>query len=153
VFDLVLCTEVIEHVPEPQEVFREAARVLRPAGILVLTTPQTNPLHEVPHDYYRFTRYGLMYLAERAGLRIVTIETLGGAIACLGQLASHHVPLLRWPRPLGEWLRGVIQAAVQWPAFHLDRLIPVPESTIGYLLVASKHPRPDDGTRRSVHAS
>lgn len=145
VFDVVLCTEVIEHVPDPQQVFREAARVLRPRGVFVLTAPQTHPLHEVPHDYYRFTRYGLAYLARQAKLQVVTIENFGGAIACWGQLMAHHVPLLRWPRFLGEKLRGTVQAAVQWPTFYVDLLIPVPESTIGYLLVATKDVESGDG--------
>ena len=67
VFDCVLCYEVIEHVPTPERVFIEAHRVLKPRGHLVLTTPQTWGLHEIPHDYYRYTEYGLRFLAENAG--------------------------------------------------------------------------------------
>lgn len=137
-FDTVLCTQVLEHVSRPHVLLDEVCRVLRPAGHLILSAPQTNPLHEVPHDYFRFTRYGLQYLAEQAGLRVVRLENFGGALACLGQLLANHIPLLRRPRRVGEILRGALQAAVQWPCFHLDRLIQVPESTIGYLLVAEK---------------
>lgn len=137
-FDTVLCTQVLEHVTRPHVLMYEICRVLRPRGHLVLSAPQTNPLHEAPHDYFRFTRYGLECLAQEAGLRVIRLENFGGALACLGQLLANHVPLLRRPRRLGEIVRGVIQAAVQWPCFHLDRLIPVPESTIGYLLVAEK---------------
>src|SRR5207245_3323393 len=78
VFASVLCTQVIEHVPTPEHVFAQAYRVLKAGGYLVLTTPQTWGLHEVPHDYYRYTEYGLRFLAERAGFTVVRVEPTCG---------------------------------------------------------------------------
>jgi ubiquinone/menaquinone biosynthesis C-methylase UbiE len=49
--DFVLCSEVIEHVPEPVELVQEAWRILKDGGILVLTAPSTFKLHMEPHDY------------------------------------------------------------------------------------------------------
>ena len=77
-FDTVLCTELLEHVSEPQEALNEIFRVLRKGGILILTTPQRAPIHTAPHDYYRFTRYGLAYMAEKAGFEIRQISARGG---------------------------------------------------------------------------
>lgn len=83
----VLMTEVIEHVPEPLQALREAHRVLVPGGIAYVSAPMTWALHHEPHDYYRFTPYGLRYLAEQAGFDTLRVERVGGVIAML---------LVRW---------------------------------------------------------
>src|SRR5688500_11085311 len=64
-FEVVLCTEVLEHIPEPQQAIDEMFRVLAPGGKLVLTTRFLFPIHDAPHDYFRFTKYGLRYLLRR----------------------------------------------------------------------------------------
>jgi SAM-dependent methyltransferase len=61
-FSFILCTEMLEHVPEPQVVIDELHRVLKPGGKMVLTTRFVFPLHDTPHDYWRFTKYGLLRL-------------------------------------------------------------------------------------------
>jgi SAM-dependent methyltransferase len=70
VFDIVLCSEVMEHVREPEAMLREIRRVLRPGGFLVLTTPFMVPMHEEPHDYFRYTCHGLKYLCTKAELSV-----------------------------------------------------------------------------------
>lgn len=88
-FDTVLCNEVLEHVPEPARLFAEAARVLRGGGVLILSTPQVWGLHEEPFDFYRYTRYGLEYLARAGGLVPVEVRPTCGTFAMIGQrLAS-----------------------------------------------------------------
>ena len=66
-FDYVLCTEVMEHIPEPKDLLKEIHRVLKPRGVLVMTVPFMVPLHEEPYDFYRYTKYGLKYLTDAAG--------------------------------------------------------------------------------------
>ena len=61
-FDTVLCTQVLEHIPHPWTAAEEIARVLKPAGKLILSCPQYWVLHELPHDYFRFTPNGLRVL-------------------------------------------------------------------------------------------
>jgi SAM-dependent methyltransferase len=141
-FDAVLCTEVLEHVPEPGALFAEVARVLRPGGVLVLTTPQSHVLHETPHDYFRYTRYGLTYLAQRHGFIVERVEAFGGVLALVGQTIANHVPAVGSSR-LGRAARGCVQAVVQWVFWHADALLHrvhdgAEESTIGNLLVAEK---------------
>lgn len=85
-FDVVLCTEVLEHLPEPQRAVDEMFRVLRPGGTLLLTTRFLFPIHDAPHDYFRFTKYGLRYLLRRFTILELHEETDSvGAVAVLLQ--------------------------------------------------------------------
>ena len=71
-FDCVLCTEVLEHLHTPPMALEEIHRVLKKGGKLILTTRFIFPLHDIPGDYWRFTRYGLEYLLSK--FRILEIE-------------------------------------------------------------------------------
>jgi SAM-dependent methyltransferase len=85
-FDLVLCTEVLEHVPAPDEVLRECSRILRPGGRLALTVPLAWQLHELPHDYYRYTAAGIEHLLTQAGLVEIEVRPRNDAFTTLAQL-------------------------------------------------------------------
>ena len=61
-FERVLATEVLEHLHTPQRAIDEMHRVLKPGGSVILTTRFIFPLHNIPGDYWRFTRYGLKHL-------------------------------------------------------------------------------------------
>ena len=76
--DYVLCTDVLEHVPDPQRMIDCLFAVLRPGGTLFLSAPQGWGEHQLPHDYFRFTSSGLRLLLERAGFRVESIQPLGG---------------------------------------------------------------------------
>ena len=88
-FDVVLCTQVLEHVAEPARVLAELRRVLRDGGELWLTVPFVGELHEEPHDHYRYTSYGLQGLCERAGFGEVRTWPLGGYFTAMAQLARN----------------------------------------------------------------
>lgn len=77
-FDTILCTNVLEHVPEAGKAYKELARCLAPKGTLILITPFLYPLHEAPYDYYRYTVHGLRYLLRKNGLNVQCIIPLGG---------------------------------------------------------------------------
>jgi SAM-dependent methyltransferase len=78
-FDAVLCTEVIEHVIDPMKVVFELARLLKPGGKLLLTSPLLSHLHMEPYHYYGgFTHYWYRHWLPKAGLEILTITPLGG---------------------------------------------------------------------------
>lgn len=61
-FEIILCTEVLEHLHSPQIAVSEMSRVLKKGGLLILTTRFIFPIHDAPNDYYRFTKYGLKFL-------------------------------------------------------------------------------------------
>ena len=146
VADTVLCTEVLEHCPDPEAVLREIARVLRPGGVLVLTTPMCWNLHYEPHDYFRFTRYGLALLAGRAGLRIVRVERIGGCFALCGARLTEVVckttaRALKWaPRLLSRLVVSTLYLAMSGVFLGLSRLLDWvdPTDAIGWFLVARR---------------
>ncbi len=99
-FDCILCTEVLEHCYAPWKAVEEMFRVLKPGGILLLSTRFVYPLHDTPHDYYRFTKYGLMCLFNQ--FRIIEIreesstkETIGVLYQRLAFQTETSLPFLR----------------------------------------------------------
>jgi SAM-dependent methyltransferase len=98
-FDVVLCTEVLEHVPDPQRAIDEMYRVLLPGGQLLLTTRFLFPIHDAPHDYFRFTKYGLRHLLRRFEITEVQEETdaVGTLAVLLQRLGMQAETLHRTP--------------------------------------------------------
>ena len=146
--DTVLCTQTLEHVPEPWAVMDEIARVLRPGGHLILTVPLEWGLHGEPYDFYRYTMYGLRHLAERSGLVVKYIRPRGGFWALMGQLYSTYI-YGRCLAPLSRRGSNVAYAAVglfvlplcalsQACGSLLDRFLPDTRNTMGYIMVARK---------------
>lgn len=87
-FDTVLMTEVIEHLEAPSAAIAEVARVLGPAGRLFLTWPLYYSLHELPHDYTRFTEFGMAALLQRHGLEVELLRRRGDMIAVLATIVD-----------------------------------------------------------------
>lgn len=82
-YDLLFCSQTLEHIQNPNMVMNEFERVLKPGGFLWLTAPFYYEEHEIPYDYYRYTRYGLQHLVQQAGLTIESIEWLEGYFGTL----------------------------------------------------------------------
>lgn len=96
-FDNILCTEVLEHLHSPHIAISEMKRVLKRGGKLILTTRFVFPLHDVPNDYYRFTKYGLRYLFKDWEILEFEEETTTlGAIAVLLQRIGYQCEILNF---------------------------------------------------------
>ncbi len=78
--DVVLCTEVLEHVDNIEASTAEMFRVLRPGGHALVTVPFLYPTHEAPYDFQRLTHIGLRSLATRHGFEILDLAAEGGPL-------------------------------------------------------------------------
>lgn len=128
-FDGVLCLEVLEHVRRPAAVVAEIARVLKPGGRGWISMPFLYPLHDAPHDYQRYTEFGLRRDVGQAGLDIVTSTKSGSAIETAGLLACLAIAgVLRERRGLRLWLLAPVAAVlvltVNVAAWILSRVWP-----------------------------
>ena len=140
-FDAVLCTEVLEHVPDPAQVLREFKRVTRPGGRVFITVPQSWEIHEAPYDFYRYTSYGLRSLITRSGLEVAELDARGGFFTMLAQ-RMRHVPLYLTSVPVlrtgfgKRVLRIVFMRMLVRLLTWLDQLDRTKIDTIGYSCVA-----------------
>ncbi len=68
--DVVLLLDVLEHLPDPAAALAQVHGALKPGGRVIVQVPFLYPLHDAPHDYTRWTEYGLRALAERGGFAV-----------------------------------------------------------------------------------
>ena len=131
-FDAILCTEVFEHLSEPQRALRELARVLKPGGCILLTAPFRALYHQDPYFYFSgFSRYWYQHHAAACGLVIERIEPNGGYF---GDGAQELVRIVRmgplWQRLCSAVLTLPLLAYLallqRWGRFR------TPESCWGY---------------------
>jgi len=121
VFDASLNVVTLEHVREPAAVLRELRRTLRPGGRLLIIVPHEWEEHQQPHDYFRYTRYGMRYLLESAGFAEVQIEPVGGFFRLLSRRLFNAAQFFPGPLALLALL-FVAPAALLAPLFDpLDR--------------------------------
>jgi SAM-dependent methyltransferase len=110
-FDTVILSDVLEHIPEPVNLCCEISRVLRKGGKCLINVPFYYWLHEEPHDYYRYTEYALRRFADRAGFKILVLESIGGAPEIIADLLAKNVVAV----PLvGRACASMIQRATQF---------------------------------------
>jgi SAM-dependent methyltransferase len=97
-FDVILSTQVLEHVPDPEKYLAEAFRLLRPGGAMVITTHGFVPEHGCPDDYHRWTGYGLERVMGQAGFVVEeSYKTTAMLRASVYLLHFSIIYQLSWP--------------------------------------------------------
>lgn len=138
-FDTIILSSVLEHIPEPEQLWSEMARVLRPGGKIILSVPFYYWLHEQPHDYYRYTEFALRRFASMAGLEIRELTPFGGAPEIVADIVLKSI--LHLPR-MGHRLSRLFGKFAE-VALFLKFVREVSEVTaadfpFGYFLVVQK---------------
>lgn len=64
-FDVILCTGLLEHIPDPQRLINEFHRILRPGGRLIISASAVFSLHECPNDFFHYTHFGFRLLFKQ----------------------------------------------------------------------------------------
>jgi SAM-dependent methyltransferase len=96
--DSAVCTEVLEHVRDPDAVMSEVARVLKVEGLLLLTTPMSWNLHYEPNDFRRYTSYGLWQLLDKHGFQPLETCRIGGLFSLVGSRLVDAIAMGLWRR-------------------------------------------------------
>lgn len=85
-FDALFCSEVLEHIFNPDEILPELNRVLKPGGRALITVPFCWNEHEIPYDYARYTSYGITHLLSKHGFRTLELKKSGNFVHVVFQL-------------------------------------------------------------------
>lgn len=140
-FDAVLCNQVLEHVFNPDEFLGEIQRILKPGGRLLLTVPFVWDEHEQPHDFARYSTFGLNALMEKQGFRFVEHRKLGADASILFQLANAYLCKIAQglPRLTLFLLTITVMAFINVSGFIVRRLLPGnPDLFLDHLVLVEK---------------
>jgi SAM-dependent methyltransferase len=139
VFHAAINVVTLEHLCEPARALAEIGRTIEPGGRLLIAAPHEWEVHQAPHDYFRYTRYGLQYLLERAGFEAVEIHPAGGYFRLVARRLLNGLQFFTGGV---RWL-GFLPAAILLvpPALilpFLDALDRERNFTVGYICLAVK---------------
>jgi len=124
--DVILFSEVIEHLPDHRLAMDEITRVLKDGGFLIITWPFMFSMHELPWDYYRITEYGMKKLSDDAGLHLLRLYRRGGVFSLFFVLVIQIIlfGLAFFERvPLLGMLFRFINRAFSYPVLSLGNSI------------------------------
>ena len=109
-FDTVILSDVLEHIPRPEYLWKEISRVLTEGGRIIMNVPFYYCLHEQPHDYYRYTEFALRRFVENSGLKLIQLEAIGGAPCVVTDIFAKHIQYIPF---VGKGLAVVVQHIVK----------------------------------------
>jgi SAM-dependent methyltransferase len=110
-FDVVLCTQVLEHSEDPGRAVSELRRVVSPGGRVLASTHGVQVYHPNPYDLWRWTHAGLERLFRDHGdWASVTVTPGSGTAACVGMLLAVYGDLALRKAGLGAAARGLVWA-------------------------------------------
>lgn len=111
-FDVILCSEVFEHLPDPLKALDEFARLLKPGGELIVTAPFASFVHFAPYHYSTgFSRYWYEYHLPSRNLAVKELTPNGDWFSYARQ------EMLRLPsmsRRYGDWC---------WPLSYFSAVV------------------------------
>ena len=139
VFDAALHIVTIEHLREPGCALAAIADALAPGGTLLVAAPHEWEVHQAPHDYFRYTRYGLAYLLEKEGLEVREVRAAGGYFRLLARRLLNGLQFfsggLRW---IGFLPAAILLVPPALVLPFLDFLDRDRNFTLGYICIARK---------------
>src|SRR5207247_10175740 len=142
-FELVLCTQTLEHAADPAQAVREPRRVVAPGGRVLVSTHGVQVYDPNPDDYWRWTHAGLERLFRENGpWSAVHVRPASGTTACIGMLAATYIELLAkraHVRPLAAPLVATVNLfarTVDGASARLPAPAPAPSSTHHHVAAA-----------------
>lgn len=115
--DTIISLSVMEHLCEPQIFLNESYRILKKDGTIILGVPWMWWIHEAPHDYFRYTPYGLKYMFEKAGYKDIQVQPTTGFFS-MWFLKMNYFSL-KWIK--GSKIRRAFTKAFLIPFWYLSQ--------------------------------
>lgn len=138
-FDVVLCTEVLEHVPRPVDALEELVRILKQGGRIILTVPLGSGVHQEPYHYYGgFSKYFFSHFAEQFDLEVIECRELGGLLKHTAQEMARVGRVLRDRAIIDENEEKIIGQYLPNFLFLQDDKCFIEQFTVGYLVEMKK---------------
>ena len=147
-YDIILCSEVLEHVYDPESVIREIARILKRDGIFIATIPQSAGEHMLPHNYFNYLEPGILYLLKKNNLKKISLEKYSGIYHSTGNLLNKlvntvfsvdrniFVKIFLFPV---EFVVRIVIAILNMILFYLDKFDKSKSWSLHYFLIATKN--------------
>jgi len=134
-FDTILATDVLEHISNPDLLWREIARLLKPEGKVIIGVPFFYRIHEAPYDYYRYTEHMLRLFCERNALEVVSLNAYGGVPEIMADLIAKNIAFSKTLSSVHLLLSGALVecSPVRRMSLRTSKTFP-----LGYCLVARK---------------
>ncbi|NOY77815.1 MAG: class I SAM-dependent methyltransferase [Calditrichaeota bacterium] len=110
-FDTIILSDVLEHIPNPENLWREMARILAKGGHVFVNTPFYYFIHEEPHDYYRYTEFALRRFVQLAGLKLIYLRPMGGIPEILADLLAKTMQIVPG---VGRFLAGALETSIEF---------------------------------------
>ena len=142
-FNSVLCNQVLEHVFNPDQFLTEINRVLGEGGVLLLTVPFVWDEHEQPHDYARYTSFGLYALLRRNGFMVLVHKKIGADFSAICQLINAYFYKIcqSWPKLLKLTFTVTIIALINLIGIIASKILPKnPDLFLDQIILAKKEP-------------
>ncbi len=137
--DAVICLEVLEHVRRPEAAAAAIRRVLKPGGLLIGSTPFLLGIHDSPHDYYRYTSFGLRHLF--GAFETVELKARNGYFAATAVLIARRFAVGSVSERTRAALLSPFLLMLVYALEALDRILPSTEGSTGYFFVFRKPAR------------
>jgi SAM-dependent methyltransferase len=138
-FDTIILSDVLEHIAEPGALWKEMSRILKQDGKIILSVPFYYKLHEVPFDYFRYTRFALTRFAETNRFNVLVLEPIGGFPEIITDLMAKNivrVPLIG--KPLCLFFQGFCWLMLRTGVGKKLSTKTSHDYPLGYFMVAQK---------------
>lgn len=137
--DVIICIQVLEHVPEPWKVLKEFNRILKKDGFLFMSLPHSVPLHQEPFDFYRYTKHGVEYLLLNNQFYINYIKPqLGNASKIANDLRMSGILLMENKKYFFGYLYKAFARIVELFLKPSEVRLNLFNDTTGYFIKATK---------------